>query len=227
MTNKGQAFLEQGVKRIFPQFRTENNWDGLWRMFIYSIPQKQSKLRSVVRKELMWLGFGSLAYGVWVSPNPMEKDVEDLIREHKLTNYTEVFLAKGRDLSEGRKMVEKCWNLDKVNQLYIEFIAKYQEKLQENGDDIQGNLSFRNRVELSYDYRKLIFADPALPKVLQPDNWMGEEAGKLFEMCFQKWKKSADAYFDSILVTKSGSMKRVTPKGRDLQKAGSSKPCAI
>ena len=178
MTGKGLEFLKQGAKRLFPQIMPNSNWDGLWRMFIYSIPEKHSKLRSIVRKELMWLGCGSLAYGVWISPNPIEKDIEALIQEYKLTNFTEFFVAQGRDLTYDRKMVERCWNLDKVNQLYIEFIENYQAKLQEFGDDVPDSLCFRNRVQLNYDFRKLIFQDPDLPKELQPDNWKGEEAAK-------------------------------------------------
>lgn len=208
MTSKGRNFMEQGAKRLFPQVKSNSNWDGLWRMFIYSIPEKQSKLRSIVRKELMWLGCGSLAYGVWISPNPTEKDIEALIQEYKLSNYTEFFLAQGRGLTEDRKMVEKCWNLDKVNQLYIEFIENCQAKLQEFGDDVQENICFRNRVQLNYEYRKLIFQDPDLPKELQPDNWKGEEAAKLFELCYKKWEKGAVAYFDSILVIKPTSLKK-------------------
>lgn len=212
MTKKGLEFLKQGAKRLFPQVTPNGTWDGLWRMFIYSIPEKHSKLRSIIRKELMWLGYGSLAYGVWISPNPTDNDIEALVQEYKLTNYTEFFTANGRDLAYDRKMVEKCWTLDTVNQLYIEFIDNYQAKLQELGDDAPDNLCFRNRIQLNYDFRKLIFQDPDLPKELQPDNWKGGEAAKLFETCFKKWEKGAVAYFDSILVTKPVGLKKKNRK---------------
>ena len=77
LTPRGEARIEEAGKRIFKLKPDE--WDGKWRMLMYTIPEENRHIRDELRKELLWSGFGSFSNGCWISPNNLEKEVNLLI----------------------------------------------------------------------------------------------------------------------------------------------------
>ena len=61
LTARGEARIEEAAIRIFKLNPT--NWDGKWRMLMYTIPEEKRQIRDELRKELLWSGFGVFQMG--------------------------------------------------------------------------------------------------------------------------------------------------------------------
>ena len=62
-------------------------WDGLWRVVIFDIPEKLRHGRDVLRQKLCELGFYELQKSVFTFPYPCEQEVEFVIEYFGLKKY--------------------------------------------------------------------------------------------------------------------------------------------
>ena len=60
--------IAEGRQRIF--LSKTGPWDGSWSLVIYTAPERLAT-RERLRRDLSWMGFGSLAPATWVSPLPL------------------------------------------------------------------------------------------------------------------------------------------------------------
>ncbi|MEK7610883.1 MAG: hypothetical protein AAB486_00735 [Patescibacteria group bacterium] len=88
---------EEGLNTLFSKFPTlkyrKFNWDGRWRVVIYDIREQDHRLRDRLRTRLKSLGFKFMQKSVWISPYPMEADLEDFLRKENLWGRIFVFSA--------------------------------------------------------------------------------------------------------------------------------------
>src|SRR5699024_11769035 len=91
LTERGKARMEEASKRIYKEEAPK--WDGTWRILVYTIPEEKRHLRDELRKELVWSGFGLLSNSCWISPNPLEKEVNQLIDKYEIHDYVSFFQA--------------------------------------------------------------------------------------------------------------------------------------
>ena len=89
LTPKCRVLLEEGAKRIF-QPRSDP-WDGRWHLLFYSIPESKRHLRRKLRRQLLWLGFGTLNNGTWISPRDLRSEVETVVDALALRPYVGFF----------------------------------------------------------------------------------------------------------------------------------------
>ncbi|MFZ3102965.1 MAG: PaaX family transcriptional regulator C-terminal domain-containing protein [Desulfitobacteriaceae bacterium] len=206
MTDKSLRLMEESKKRIFHKFKPKEKWDGKWCILIYSIPQKKSKLSAELRKGLSWFGFGSMSYGVWLSPNKFCLDVLHLTEELGVKQFTEIFIADGRDLAQDRELVMNCWDIKKINHLYCQFIKEYrttdQQLSEKYANNIPDNICFQEKIALSHEFRKFPYSDPDLPRELLPQDWQGDEAAKVFDELAELLTPGAFRFFDKHLELK-------------------------
>lgn len=64
--NKSDEFLE---------------WDGIWRLVIFDIPEKHSRVRNVLRRRLKEWGFRKWQKSVWASKKPLTAHLRDLVKQ--------------------------------------------------------------------------------------------------------------------------------------------------
>ena len=65
----------------------QKKWDGLWRMVIFDIPEKQREIRDALRLTLLRGGFAKLQHSVLVYPFPCEKEIRDVILYYEAKSY--------------------------------------------------------------------------------------------------------------------------------------------
>lgn len=68
--------------------KVRSKWDGRWRILIFDIPEILRKSRGYLRHRLKYLGFEPLQESVYISPYPVNKDVEIFLKEYNLRKYT-------------------------------------------------------------------------------------------------------------------------------------------
>ncbi|RIH88727.1 Transcriptional repressor PaaX [Meiothermus luteus] len=149
-------------------------WDGRWRILVYAVPEAKRTVRDRFRNELILLGFGTPAPGVWVSPNASLEAARDLVGFYGLQNYVELFQAERFSATPSAELVEKAFNLKEAQARYQAFLAQpvSQPKTPEE--------AFARLTHMIHQARKNLFLDPGLPPELTPPGFLGQQAKERF-----------------------------------------------
>ncbi|WP_458355457.1 phenylacetic acid degradation operon negative regulatory protein PaaX [Peribacillus frigoritolerans] len=201
LTDRGVQRMDEAANRIYKM--KPNEWDGKWRILMYTIPEDKRQLRDDLRKELLWSGFGSFSSGCWISPNDLEKQINRLIEKYNIDEYVDFFISEYKGPKENQSLVEKSWQLEEIENKYEEFIEKYSKQFIVHQSIIsRGEMSdadcFVERTNLVHEYRKFLFIDPGLPKELLPSKWNGNHAALLFSQYYQVLAEPASRFFESV-----------------------------
>lgn len=180
-TRRGRAILEQGDQRIFEP--ATEGWDGRWHLVIYSLPEEKRELRNELRKQLAWLGFGSLAPGAWISPHDRAAPVEAALDELGLRGHVSQFAGRPAGALSDQELVARCWDLPALEAQYRAFLARHapaHAALRAAAGALDPERCFVRRFWLTYDFQPFPRRDPNLPRALLPDPWAGHAARELF-----------------------------------------------
>jgi phenylacetic acid degradation operon negative regulatory protein len=179
LTERGRAILAEGDMRIFERARASAG-DG-WLIAVFSVPEDQRARRHALRSRLAWLGFGSVAAGVWVAPAHLAAETQSVLAGDGLDGYVTLFTAGQLAFGDIRQQVGRWWDLDRLEQLYQAFIdaagpvlARWQDR---PGAPAR---AFADYVRVLTAWRRLPFLDPGLPPGLLPEDWRGARAAELF-----------------------------------------------
>lgn len=198
LTDRGKRRMTQACRRVYSPADTP--WDGLWRVFVYSIPEEQRAKRDDLRKELAWTGFAPVAPGTWISPNPLEEAMQELIARYDLAPYVSTFAATHTGPETPQELVQRCWDLAGITASYDQFIARWAPRLERyaRDRDLPDDRCFVERIELVHDYRKFLFVDPGLPSELLPTTWRGLDARRLFQTYYTLLDPCALRFMNSV-----------------------------
>src|SRR5699024_2040125 len=208
VTNDWKKNIDDGVRRVYSSYNFA--WDGNWRILTYSFPEEKRDLRNEIRKELSWMGFGMITNSTWISPNPLEEQVMDLIKNHELENNATFFSSSDLVSHPPEQLINRVWDLENISKRYELFINEYSQKLEELrnkafNDTLTDEQCFVERTSLVHEYRKFLFEDPVFPMELLPDFWEGTRAHELFWEIHQLLALPAVRYFESIFQSPEDS----------------------
>jgi len=210
LTPKGHRLLASGRERIYHPLAA-GGWDGQWSIITFSIPEERRRLRDALRVRLSWLGCGSLANGVWISPRDVRADVGEIATELKVARHLEVFRGEHAGGSAAARLVAQCWDLEALNRRYAAFIARWRRDFEHCRQcGMTGARAgihtpctapadcFRRRFLLVHEYRAFLLDDPRLPRPLLPADWNGEAAAALFESYHDVLARPAERYVADV-----------------------------
>src|SRR3954452_25127547 len=100
------------------------DWDGVWTMVAFTVPEDQRRVRPMLRSRLQSLGFAPLYDGLWVSPHAPEQELDIALRIAPERSCTVIRAAELP--ARGRLSVASAWNLDELGQSYTEFISTFR-----------------------------------------------------------------------------------------------------
>ena len=178
LTEKGRLRAMGGRD---PEVCWSRPWDGRWRMVLFDIPEKDRKLRAVLRRHLAAAYFGYLQNSVWVSPDPL--DFERRLFKGTVIN-AESLLTLDAVPGTGEKnsdIVSGAWDFEAINRSYSEHIEILHE-LPPSGEwaEGKGKSPLRRWIEAEREaWRDAVSGDPLLPRALHPPGYLGEKAWKL------------------------------------------------
>ncbi len=183
ITSRGRALLEAGNARIFEPLFTD--WDETWHLVVYSLPEKKRKIRHELRKQLIWLGFGRLAPGTWISPHDRKVELDSLFRELQIEAFVEQFSGSHFGPSTSKEMTDRCWDLQELEDQYKDFVSRYQPQHEKHVELFGRNNGpeevecFVQRFWITHEFQALPLQDPNLPSELLPPDWIGITARNL------------------------------------------------
>jgi phenylacetic acid degradation operon negative regulatory protein len=204
LTDTAWKLLDEGRERIFA--RVTGPWDGFWHMVVFSVPESERALREQLRKRLTWLGFGSLASAVWLSPHDRLAEVRESFADRPAVRL-DTFQARSRGLAADRDMAGRAWDLSALDRDYAELLRRYRPRLARyRAGELTGREALVERISLVHDYRLFPFRDPDLPPELLPEGWSGRAAHEVFLQAHGLLRAPAEAHVGELLgeVTKSG-----------------------
>lgn len=79
---------------IIKKLLEDDSWDGKWRIVIFDIPEKQRKLRHVLRMKLREWQFKPWQKSVWVSKKAIEFELHKFLKEVDLSDWVKVLVAE-------------------------------------------------------------------------------------------------------------------------------------
>jgi phenylacetic acid degradation operon negative regulatory protein len=159
--------------------KPEPDWDGVWTMVAFTVPEDQRRLRPMLRGRLQSLGFAPLYDGLWVSPHVPDKELDIALQIAPPQSCT-VIRASELPLPT-RLAVASAWNLAELGDSYSEFIRTFRPVLRrlERGR-IGSTEALVSRTRATYRWFVFAVTDPDLPKALLPDRWPRSAAHDLF-----------------------------------------------
>ncbi len=205
---RGSEILTAGDRRIFRQPRASAD-DG-WLLAVFSVPEHERARRHALRSRLAWLGFGTVAAGVWIAPGQLAGETQDVLHGRRpgclcQPVHGRSYLAFG----DVRDKIGQWWDLDRLEHLYQAFIdsaAPMLAQWQDSRDD--PGQAFADYVRVLTAWRRLPFLDPGLPQELLPADWDGARAAELFGQLQDRLSDLAREHVFAVSGTASDQLGR-------------------
>ncbi len=86
-----------GVKAV-----SEFDWDGIWRVVIFDIPENKRRIRDQFRRKLKHWGFKNWQQSVWVTKNDVTNKLRSLIEELGIEQW--VAVLESNNVSSSNKL---------------------------------------------------------------------------------------------------------------------------
>lgn len=169
---------EKGYRALcleFPFFRfVKDEWDGLWRVISYEIPEKKREIRDRLRREMRDWGLGPWHRSFWLTPHPIISHLRDLIYGRPEEKYFQAFEST-HVFGDLNLLIEKVWQKSQLEKKYRQLFKKWHDVLSAKEKTNEGKMK-----EIVASYVELLRQDPGLPKALLGKNWIGFEAFSIF-----------------------------------------------
>ena len=194
LTPQGRQLLDDGATRIYGFMREQRRWDGNWVVLAVTVPETQRQLRHALRTRLTWVGMGSAAPGLWVSPNTgILDEIGKIVDELDIAEKTMSWVGPSGSIGEPQQVVRAAWQLHEVEQAYADFIEQFSAARPTTTEDV-----FRAQIDLVQAWRRFPFTDPALPLELLDHEWPGPAAATTFRRCHERWHRRAQAHWQRL-----------------------------
>jgi len=185
--------LDDGARRIFSFGAGGAQWDGMWSLVAFSIPEEHRAARDELRKALRWLGFAPLYDGLWVSPRDHADGVLARLRDLGISTATAfratalpaIAVAAPDAAGTVSDIPARAWDLAGLCDRYQEF-TEYASLLRDQ--TLAGEISTADalvaRTRVMNEWRAFPAMDPDLPDELLPPAWPRAAARELFITCY-------------------------------------------
>ena len=144
ITEKGEKSFDQSLKPL----KQTGVWDGRWRLVIFNVPETKRDLRDRIRRSLAKLGMGILQPSVWISPNNIQLEIEELRTKLNLQNTIKYFEVT-RNNSLDKTIISKSWNLPDLDDQYKKFNFEAQRIIKSIDKDTNPRFTVK---KLIYEY---------------------------------------------------------------------------
>lgn len=207
LTEVGRHRCAAAHGRIY--FRSAEPWDRHWTLVSTSLPGIEADAREALRRDLDWLGFGQLAPGIMLHPDPDHTAMRQALDDAGLAGRALVMRAVAEDWTRPEMLQEAIrasWDLDRVAAGYREFLDAFQPVcdafvMAETPDD---ETCFALRTLAMHAYRRILLRDPKLPDELLDTDWPGLAAQDLCRDVYLRVAGPAERHLTALLETPDG-----------------------
>lgn len=195
LTDAGRRRFTDATRRIYAS--NPHTWAGSWTLVL--LPPARVAVRSELRRQLQWLGFGQLDAGVLAHATMPAAEAWQACARVPGGDRSIVFVAAGSDPRADRRIATTGWELGELAARYRRFIAAFDPLRSALGpsSDVDGESAFVVRSLLLHEFRKLHLRDPLLPEPLLPTRWVGIAAYDLCRELYARVFQPAEAHLST------------------------------
>jgi phenylacetic acid degradation operon negative regulatory protein len=197
LTPKAVRRIDDALARIY-RTRSEE-WDGRWHVLVISRVADRAA-RDRLRDALAFLGYAPLDDTTWIAPHP-SAEVDGLLAAEGVR--AERFTAEHDGDSVG--LVQRLWDLEGLGRSYERWLAEAEGLAGEAGFEADDETAFAVRSRLLHEWRKFLFRDPGLPRVLLPADWPGDKAAAFFDSESRRLLAAANRFVDACLLERGAA----------------------
>lgn len=175
--------LESGDRRIFT-FRQMSDGDP-WCLVSFSIPETLRAERHQLRRQLSWIGCGTVSPALWICPAFLADEVEGIFAELGLRRFATLFeTATPHPAGTLTDAVAGWWDLaalDSLHRGFLEATAGFAEL------EPTGSTAFAAWIRTLDEWRVIPYLDPGLPPGVLPADWPGFASVARFEQLMSRF----------------------------------------
>ncbi len=197
LTPEGERDFSEATSRIYGVKDTE--WNGTWTMLLLNqVPQD---VRTQLKKDLTWLGFGQLSPDLYAHPHINSDTLQNhLDRFNCLDDVIRIEASPSANIA---RVVRDAWPIATVEKDYQSFIDLF-DPIRDEGKDPDD--AFYLRTFLIHEYRKVILRDPGIPDELLSESWIGHRALALAREIYLRTQASSEQYVDDHFECQEGPL---------------------
>jgi len=203
LTEAALLHYEAAGKRIYAA--EPEPWDGRWTIIIPAL--LDSRERERLMKELSWLGFGSFGGGIIGYPGSDRKVLYDSLSALQMEDKVVVMAANVASQTQRQPLqalVRDAWELEQLEQRYLEFIERFQPVTAAVAYDLTPEQAFQVRTLLIHEYRRILLKDSELPEGALPKNWAGHLAHEMTANIYRAVEQRAKVFLQTEMKTVTG-----------------------
>jgi phenylacetic acid degradation operon negative regulatory protein len=168
--------LARGDRRIYSP-RVMNATDR-WCLISYSIPESQRQLRHQLRRHLSGIGCGTVSAALWICPEYLTGEVEEIITDLGVRGSAAIFLVGETRFDGGlERAVAQWWDLPAIASAHEAFLSAYESLATE---ELTTRQAFASWIGCLDAWRVIPYVDPGLPAAWLPAAWPGKRSIPLF-----------------------------------------------
>ncbi|MDP6183279.1 MAG: phenylacetic acid degradation operon negative regulatory protein PaaX [Gammaproteobacteria bacterium] len=197
-TEFGQRQYEKSARRIYKA--RPITWDGQWTLVLPVFADADQRDR--LKRQLSWLGFGSIANGVLAHPCADVGSLAETLRELGLDELVVTLCATtapavSRDVL--KRVMQQSWRLDELETRYQNFVASFIPVLNvlEKTRRYEAAQMFQLQTIVVHEYRRILLKTADLPDELLPEIWSGRAAMDLTARLYRLLHEPAAAYLEA------------------------------
>ncbi|WP_019529457.1 phenylacetic acid degradation operon negative regulatory protein PaaX [Dasania marina] len=205
-TEFGSRQYQKTSRRIYSASRPQ--WDGQWTLVLPAYVEEE---RDELRKELRWLGYGTLASGLLARPGADRRSLDETLQELDAVDKVVVMNAHTEELaSQGvlKQLSKACWNLDELEARYNGFLGRFRpvQAAVTKAKSLDAEQCFQLRTLLIHEYRRILLKDSDLPDELLHADWAGKSALNLTANIYRATYQGAENYLLGHMETAEGKL---------------------
>jgi len=198
---RARHMLERGDRRI--HLPRAMGPEDPWCLVSFTVPESERGLRHQLRRRLHWIGCGTVGPGLWICPDYLRAEAEEILEDLGLRGAAVLFTT-GTPQVQGslREAVANWWDLDELASLHRGFLQSQHDLPAE--PPAEGAAAFAGYVRCIDSWRIIPYVDPGLPAGCLPDGWPGAASSARFLELRDAYRPAALAFVDAGDVAPSG-----------------------
>lgn len=177
LTPEAVPILTRGDRRI-STFRQMADGDP-WCLISFSIPESLRAERHQLRRQLSWIGCGTVSPALWICPAFLADEADGILGELGLRPFATLFeTATPQPAGTLADAVAGWWDLDRLESLHRNFLAATADY---SRLAVTGTAAFAFWIRTLDEWRVIPYLDPGLPPGVLPAGWPGFQSAARFE----------------------------------------------
>lgn len=210
LSDTGLQRVQHADRRIY-EFKLPD-WDGRWTLVLLNNTMRAST-RQVLRRELLWEGFGQISTHLFAHPHGDHSALQDILKTTKAQDQVAMLNASGIDAYSDQPLqniLHQAFKLTEVALAWQQFVVRFEPMLNEL-ENLSPGEAFFVRTLLIHEYRRVLLRDPHLPQAMLPTNWPGVQGRQLCETLYRELLTRSEQFLCAHTETNDGPLVK-TPK---------------